>query len=234
MREELISMLFPRRCPVCDGIVSPKGKLVCNTCKVKLPYINGARCRKCSKPVECDDEYCYDCSRIKHLYREGIGMFEHKGVIRHTIYSIKYNNKREYVDMFCKELFDNYEKLIRGWDADAIIPVPLHRKKEITRGFNQAEIFGNGLNRVFNIPVYDDILVRARHTTPQKELSDKERRKNVENAFKINKNIVKLNKIIVVDDIYTTGSTIDACAEVLIKAGVEKVYFITMSIGDGL
>ena len=83
------------------------------------------------------------------------------------------------------------------------------------------------------IPVRKGILLRTKNTKPQKELNDMDRKKNLENAFKIGKNVVKLSKVILIDDIYTTGSTIDACAAVLLRSGIEEVYYVALSIGTG-
>lgn len=233
--ERIVSALYPRQCPICREIVTPKGDTICRKCRDGLPYIKEARCRKCSKPVHNPQiEYCYDCSRQRHLYIEGIAMFEHKGAIRDTIYDIKYGNKREYLDFFADEIAEKYGNKIKEWQADALVPVPLYKKKEIQRGFNQAMELAKRLGKRMDIPVNGKILLRDRVTVPQKELTEKQRKKNVENAFHISENIVKLNRVILIDDIYTTGSTIDACTETLLNAGVREVYFITMSIGDGL
>lgn len=234
IREKIVGTLYPRQCPVCREIVYPKGDTICRECRNGLPYISGARCRKCSKPVHNEVvEYCYDCSRKKHFYNEGISLFEHKGSIKNAIYDIKYNNKREYLDFFADEIVLRCGDRIKGWQADVIVPVPLYKRKEVKRGFNQAAEAAARIGRRLDIPVSGKILYRIQDTVPQKELTDKGRKKNVENAFIVNENIVKFKRVIIVDDIYTTGSTIDSCAGVLRNAGVEKVYFVTFSIGDG-
>lgn len=89
------------------------------------------------------------------------------------------------------------------------------------------------MSKLINVPIKSNILIRVKNTPPQKELNDVQRKKNVENAFKITGNIVKLNKVILVDDIYTTGNTVDACAKVLLDAGIKEVYVICLSIGTG-
>lgn len=232
--EGIISGLYPRHCPICREIVYPKGDTACRGCRNNLPYITGPRCRKCSKPVHNEVvEYCYDCAKKKHLYNEGIAAFEHKGKIKDAIYDIKYRNKREYLDFFADEVAAGCGERIKEWQADIIIPVPLYKHKEVKRGFNQAMEAAVRIGRRLNIPVSGEMLHRIKDTVPQKELTDKGRKKNVENAFIVDKNIVKFKKVIIADDIYTTGSTIDSCAGVLKNAGVEKIYFVTLSIGDG-
>lgn len=228
-------VFYPAQCPVCGEKIPHKEGKIHFKCRDELPYINGARCRKCSKEIyDRRAEYCYDCQKRRHLYREGVSLFAHKGKIKNAIYAVKYDNKREYLDFFADELIKEEQERIERWNANMLVPVPLYRRKEIKRGFNQAAEFAKCIGRRMNIRVESGAIERVRQTTPQKELSDVQRRKNLEKAFKVNKNIVKSKKIIIVDDIYTTGSTIDACAEVLLRGGADTVYFITMSIGNGL
>lgn len=231
---DLKGLIFPRRCPICDKILTFNGKLICDKCKDKLIYINEPRCKKCGKQlIKYEDEYCYDCKKGKHIYREGAAAFSHTGDIKKSIYKIKYCNKREYVEFYTNELIKNYGKKIMSWNCDYIIPVPLHRKRQIRRGYNQAEIIAKIISKKTGIPIRTDILARVKNTKPQKELNDEDRKKNLENAFKIHKSIVKLKKIILVDDIYTTGSTIDACTKTLLRYGAVEVYFLSLSIGTG-
>lgn len=114
---------------------------------------------------------------------------------------------------------------------EAIIPIPLHKKRKRKRGYNQAELLAGELGNILGLPVYTDVLVRVRDTKPQKTLDDAERKNNLKEAFKTTENIVQLNYILVVDDIYTTGSTLDAAASALAKAGVAEVYTCCIGIG---
>lgn len=233
--DKILRVVYPAQCPVCGEKVSYREGTIHTQCKNRLPYINGARCRKCSKEIfDIREEYCYDCQKIKHIYREGIALFKHSGTIKNAVYAVKYNNKREYLDLFADELINEYGDIIRQWDADILVPVPLHKKKKIKRGFNQAEEFAKRIGIRIGMKMETRAIARVRNTVPQKELSDKERKKNLEKAFKVNKNIVKSKKIIVVDDIYTTGSTIDACAKALFENEADEVYFITITIGNGI
>ena len=109
----------------------------------------------------------------------------------------------------------------------------MYRLKEKGRGYNQAAVFARTLGEKMNLPVEKRMVKRIRNTTPQKELNDVERKINLKKAFQLVPNIVKYKKILIVDDIYTTGSTIDAVAEVLLHAGVDEIYFLCISIGEG-
>jgi ComF family protein len=109
----------------------------------------------------------------------------------------------------------------------------MYRKKEKRRGYNQAAVFARQLSQKTGIPVAKAVS-RIRDTRPQKELNDTERKNNLKNAFQNGKIIVKYNKILLVDDIYTTGSTADAVSEVLLAAGAEEIYFLCICIGKGV
>ena len=123
---------------------------------------------------------------------------------------------------------------IRRWGVEEIIPIPLHPARKRKRGYNQAEILAEELGCLLHIPVRKDVLYRIRKTRPQKSLNDTERIRNLKGAFAVSGKETVKAKVLIVDDIYTTGSTIRRCAKMLRLAGAEKVYFLTISIGQGL
>ena len=153
--------------------------------------------------------------------------------MKQSIHRFKYDNKREYADFYIEEILKHYGTWIESLQVDAIIPVPLHRSKQRSRGFNQAELLAKGIGKALQIPVEAKVVERYRKTKVQNVLNDTERKNNVKKAFKIAGNVVKLKKVLLVDDIYTTGSTIDAIAEVLKEAGVEQVYICCLCAGRG-
>ena len=117
---------------------------------------------------------------------------------------------------------------------DALIPVPIHAAKRRVRGYNQAHVLARELGRCIGIPVKADLVKRVRRTAPMKDLPLAERQNNLKRAFKICRNDVKLDTVIIIDDIYTTGSTIDAMSYELRRAGVKHIYFVTLAIGNGI
>jgi ComF family protein len=110
----------------------------------------------------------------------------------------------------------------------------LYAKKQRTRGYNQAELIADRLGGLSGIKVDADILVRSRATVPQKNLNDAQRAENIKKAFTITRNIIKYKRVLLVDDIYTTGSTVDECAKALKAAGVERVYCASLCVGGGV
>lgn len=149
------------------------------------------------------------------------------------LYRYKYGNRRDYTEFFAKEAARLYAGWIRQKAIEMIVPIPLSARKMRKRGYNQAEIFAKRLAELVGLPCRGKLLARTRDTAPQKQLSAQERKNNLKNAFKIRENIVNLKRVLLVDDIYTTGSTIDAASLVLKQAGVKEVYFLCISIGQG-
>ena len=107
----------------------------------------------------------------------------------------------------------------------------MYAAKQRKRGYNQAELIARELSKNLNLICASEILVRTRKTTPMKELNDEERRKNVERAFLVKENVVKYKKILLVDDIYTSGATMEACTRILLEAGISEVYILSICIG---
>ena len=235
VKEYILDIFFPRRCPVCDDIVMPKGQLICPRCKQKLSYIKQPTCMKCGKMLKSfEQEYCYDCTKKRHTYRQGISLLQYDSIAKKSLAAFKYHNKREYGDFYVAEICERYGKKILSWNPDALIPIPVHPSRKRKRGFNQAEILADGIGKILNIPVVTNALLRIKKTLPQKNLNDRQRLDNLKSAFGATIAAKGLTTVILVDDIYTTGSTMEACTVVLKNAGVKNVYFISVSIGYGM
>jgi ComF family protein len=230
----LLDMVFPPRCVVCGEIMEQGEGQIHAACRKKLFPAKEPVCLHCGRPVASRrTEYCYDCARKKEfVFRQGRALYLYKGDIKKSMYRFKYSNKREYGRFFADEAAAMWGSWLERIRPDAIVPVPMYRKKEKRRGYNQAMVFARQLSRKTGIPVAEPVL-RNRDTRPQKELNDIERENNLKNAFQKEKVIVQYNKILLVDDIYTTGSTADAVSEVLLAAGAKEIYFLCICIGKG-
>lgn len=230
----LLDLLYPRRCPLCDTVLEFDEMKVCEPCMKKQVRIRPPYCMKCGKTIEDGtEEYCGDCSAIPKSFDRGFPVFAYTGAIKDALYAFKYKNQRDYGDFFADCIDRQYGEELRNLQLDGLVPVPLHRNKRKKRGYNQAEVLANFLAKRLELPVYPAYILRIINTNPQKELNDKIRMKNLNNAFKIGENTIKLKKVLLVDDIYTSGATMEACTKVLLDAGVEKVYCTSVAIGKG-
>jgi len=228
-------LLFPRRCPVCHGIVEEAGELACKICRTKLPYIAEPSCRKCGKPLLLEEqEYCMGCRKKKHVFTQGKAPFVYDAVMKKSIARFKYGGRREYAAFYAEEILRKCAREAVTWDAQVLVPIPLHPSRRRKRGFNQTELLAKEISKRSGIPVDCKLLFRIKKTYAQKDLNDQERLANLKGAFSVRKGEISYKKIILIDDIYTTGSTINEAAKILISHGVQKVYFLSICVGSDL
>lgn len=229
----ILKLLWPEICPFC-GKVYRGG--ICPACNVKLNklVIGQPRCMKCGKPVrKKEQEYCYDCASTEHFFDRGRALWLHKPPVSYSIYQFKYHNQRTFGMYYAREIVRRLGPVIREWNPEFIIPIPLHYQRKRKRGYNQTYILAKELELMTGIPVDEKAIKRVKRTNPQKKLDYRTRKQNLHNAFKVQKDMKGIRSVILVDDIYTTGNTIDEAAKKLKQAGVENVYFLTVSIGQG-
>lgn len=231
--DNIKQLLFPLRCPVCDGIVTPRGAGICPGCASRLRLLTPPYCLKCGKKLRDEREFCADCSGARHVFDRGRALYEYESAAG-SIYRLKYGGRQEYADFLGEEMARYLGTFVHETAPDALIPIPLHAARQRRRGYNQAELLAESLGRRLDVPVRAKYLSRVRNTKPLKYLNPKERQNNLKRAFNIDKNDVKLKTVILVDDIYTTGSTINEAAATLKADGVERVYFIALACGAGV
>ena len=227
----LLDLIFPRRCPFCDGLVS-YGEFICKQCRRRIPYIGKDYCLKCGKPLaDKGKEYCKDCSNTEHIFTRGRSLYVYGGRARESISRFKFHGRREYADYYGRDIAAHLGSFIKKCHPDILIPVPVSWEKLRKRGYNQAELIADSISDCINVPTIKTAVVRVKNTPPMKDLTRIQRMKNLEGAFKINVHDVKCRNVLIVDDIYTTGSTIDAVASELKKAGAKEVFFVTLASG---
>ncbi|MBQ9887564.1 MAG: ComF family protein [Lachnospiraceae bacterium] len=231
-REEIIAAGGGRNSPEREDNITLQSGLICPECIRKIHFVREPACKKCGKEIFDERvEYCSDCVKHRHDYEWGVPLMNYDAVGRKIIADFKYHNRRDNADFLAEEIYKRAYGKIRLMGADALVPVPMYFLKKRIRGFNQSEVLAKRLGTLLNIPVNDKILIRNRNTSPQKNLEQTQRINNLKKAFKANDIPHSIKSVILVDDIYTTGSTVNACARVLKEAGVEKVYFICACIG---
>lgn len=230
--------IYPRRCAICGGIVPRGNEKVCVACYEKLEVIWEPCCKKCGKPIEdLEAEYCFDCSRQEFYFEYGFSLWCYSDKMKKSIAQFKYHNRKEYASFYGEEFVKHFGEKLLDLQPDVLIPVPVHWTRYIQRGYNQAAVVAKKIGKYLDIPVEEDILVRTKKTIAQKQLNDRERVHNLSHAFSVSpkwkKSVNMLKKVVIVDDIYTTGSTINACARILKEHGVGEVFFIALCIGAG-
>ncbi|MFH2139066.1 MAG: ComF family protein [Candidatus Omnitrophota bacterium] len=212
----LLNIIFPAFCPICKIKISPQDQDICKDCLARL--------EKTGLPV------CISRKNKQFFFEKTLSVFAYSGIARKCLHLIKYRRKTRLAKALAELMASFLDKHINTNDLDVIVAVPLHRAKFSTRGFNQAQILANTIGRRFNIPCSCGSLLRIKKTGSQFDLSRKERLANVGNAFKCTKDhLFKNKKILLVDDIFTTGATLNECSRILKIAGAEKITTFTFA-----
>ena len=238
------SLLFPQRCPLCDGALSFSPRLnaplprpfepdvwVHPACHSRLKWIRDPACMRCGRPVDSDRTvFCRDCLRRTFHFESNTALWVYDGITRGSVARFKYHGRQQYAVYYARALWAAHAARILAMHAGAILPVPIHRSRLRKRGYNQAALIAWELEKLSGIPCREDILIRSKHTGAQKELGPAERLRNMEDAFRIRSLPEGLDTILLVDDIYTTGSTLEAMSRVLKAAGVSRIFCLTLCI----
>lgn len=234
----MLSFLFPPICPICSKELLDKGEHICKSCQKEEIFIKGATCYSCGKPIKnYEKEYCSDCRQHPKNFERGMGLCIYQKPVTDSLAAIKYKNQRKFAQYYLEEIRKRKYKELQQLKVDVVIPVPIYRKKRRKRGFNQAEIFAKGIAQMLDVPMYTKIVERIHDTKPQKQLNPGERKKNLKKAFCGNyKEYQKAGmpkRVLLVDDIYTTGSTAQTVTAALKQMGVREVYVFCIAVGKG-
>lgn len=227
--EGMLNGLFPLRCPICGQVPKEEKVLACSGCKKGLSYIEEPVCPVCGVPVKREYVLCTNCMDQTHIFDRNLSVWEYSTPMKRSLYAFKYNNKREYAKFYGEEAVKKYGALLKAWGVEAVIPVPLHKSRQRERGYNQAACFGKEVAKGLSLPLCKKLLFRGKETNPQKALSLGERSRNLHEAFYTKEETLAYKRVLLVDDIYTTGSTLDQCAYVLKEAGAKAVFTLTVA-----
>ena len=229
----IIDLLYPKHCPVCLDALPPGDRLICAPCRQKIRYVKEPACYKCGKPLADETkEFCGSCAQKMPPFIRGVAYAEYGSkYIRRMLSEVKYHQDPQLLDFPCLDFAGRYRPMFERWNAEALIPVPVHRSRLKARGYNQAAEIARRMSDVLDIPVDETYLLRTGRTEAQKKLNDVERFMNLLNAFSVDGEPGRYRTVILVDDIYTTGSTLSACTKVLQNAGVPAVYTAVLAIG---
>ena len=229
--KDLVRIIYPGRCSICDDIVEDTGG-ICSSCRKYISYVSEPLCKKCGKEIDdAEEEYCTDCVRIKKSFVRGFPVFNYISPVKESLSRLKYEMRQEYACFYGKEIAERFCKEFKDAAIDVLVPVPVSKKRFKKRGYNQAELIAAELGKCIGVQVNSRMLQRSIDTLPQKKLGNEERMRNLMKAFSVNPSVKVPGRILLVDDIYTTGSTIEACSRALIRAGAEEVYFTSAAIG---
>ena len=223
LRRTALNLLFPCWCLGCGK----EGELICYSCRRKLPRIRSPICPRCGRP-QPSGIICSTCYSQRHEIDGIRSPFRFEAVIRQAIHQLKYRNLRAIAEPLADLLYEYLTD--KPMPGEVLVPVPLHRKRLRERGYNQSELLSRELSKLVNLPVIADCLVRKRHAPPQtRATSVSERQSNVVNAFTCRDRRLQDIKVLLIDDVATSGATLDACAAALKAAGASSVWGLTLT-----
>ncbi len=232
----VVELLFPpeERCPVCsqeDCLHHGLGR----NCIRKIALITPPVCEKCGRPLRLESigrKICEQCNETRYYFSKARSVAVYEGALREYLTELKYRYRPdlgEALGVLLVEWVKNHHEYQK---MDLIIPIPIHRQKLMARGYNQAELLANPLQRYLGIPIKNDIILREKITLSQNALHKEQRFINISKAFRVlDAKPLEGAKVLLVDDIFTTGATVSEAARVLIRAGAYEVKVLTLAGG---
>lgn len=236
----LLDWLFPPRCRACGSWMPGRdAQYFCLSCRPQIELVRHPLCSICGRPFPDsagEDHPCALCIRRAPHYlharawacypREELG----PQPLRSTVQKFKYGRKVSLGKPLGRLMARGCEEFLSACRAELVVPVPLHLKRLRWRGFNQSVLLANEVSRAYATPMDPFVLVRRRETPPQTQLTEVERRRNVRGAFSVNPaKPIKNKSILLVDDVYTSGATVNECSRALRRAGAKEVYVLTLA-----
>ncbi len=233
--QHALNALFPPRCGGCGQF---SGALFCEHCAPQLHPILEPCCERCGQPFDAlafGADICARCRAHPPAFERARAAWLFDGPARDTIHKFKYNRRFALASRLARamESAPATRAMLQAWQPHCLVPVALHSSRARARGFNQSALLARELGALFDLPAHD-LLRRNRRTPPQVGLNLKDRRQNVRQAFEINPNLWRKYdldgaRILLIDDVFTTGATLNECARVLVKAGASAVGALTIA-----
>lgn len=241
--QKLLQLLFPQRCIIChkgtsvdavnravtDRAVTYQASAICPACIEQLPF-NRTACRRCALPLPDDSgstALCGRCLKQAPAFDYAVSAFRYEDAVVPLVQQLKFSGKISFVPTLAQQMADVY--LAKGMDLpDCLLPVPLHNRRLRERGYNQSIELARPLARLTGLPLSCDRIIRCRHTAPQVGNRVDARRRNIRGAFGL-KSPLEASHVLIIDDVVTTGSTVNELAKLLKASGVRRVGVLSLA-----
>ena len=231
----LLDLFFPPVCAIRKALLDGRGKnlTLCPTCLKAIRPVHSPYCPRCGLPVPSGDgegHLCGLCLKERWYFEvhRTSGLYE--GALKEAIHRFKYGGVFSLVRVFGDLLQPNFQTLSQDYSVDVMVPVPLHIRRLRERGFNQALLLVRELSKRTGIPYKERVLQKIKDTPVQIALKKRERRKNLTGAFQVkDQEAIQGKAVLLVDDVYTTGATVNECSRALLRAGADRVAVLTVA-----
>jgi ComF family protein len=231
LADAVVDLLFPPRCVICHRL----GAWFCAACIQEVELIQPPVCHRCGLPLPSSGpdpgtrRLCNRCQNTPLILDAQHACAYHGGPLRQAIHEFKYRDLRSLAVPLGRLMAERWAVLALQPDFDSIVPVPLHPRRQRQRGYNQSALLAQELGSCLQKPVVQDVLARIRATVPQVGLNPVERQNNVQGAFRCTSSALSGMQVLLVDDVYTTGSTLESACLALREAGVTSVQAYTLA-----
>jgi ComF family protein len=230
----LADIVFPPGCILCGAFMDEHSHpSFCPHCFSQIHFIQSSQCKRCGVPFldrEGEDHLCGECITSEQFFSVARSLGKYDGVLLEAIHLFKYRGKLTVGKALGRLMKEHEYRNVTIRDYSLVIPVPLHKRRLKERGFNQSLILARELSLYFSIPLDFSLLKRTIHRKPQTMLKKKERLANVKGAFEVKSaEKIKGKKILLVDDVYTTGSTVKECSRMLLRHEAAEVAVLTLA-----
>ena len=236
LKDDILDFVYPQTCPICRNLLKREEKDICDDCWKALALLPSPYCPYCKSFLEDKHEITnHQCAYLRRskdrriLAVRSLGTFD--AYYKKLVHRLKYDKKIHLGRRLAQRLGEiiSQEKDFAG--CDVVIPVPLHRARQRERGFNQSEILAEGISQATGLPLVKDVLERKKNTKDQTYLNIQQRAENVRGAFVvIHPYKIGDKNVILVDDVMTTGATLNECARMLLDSGAKNVFGITLTV----
>jgi len=230
--EQGVNAMFPEyKCIFCGSECEDVDMVICNRCKEEVVPLNeNMVCEKCGRPLTKNYEHlCRDCAELAHPFDKARAVYIYEEGVAHCVTALKYNGEKYRAKIMAKHMARLFVAL--GWKVDAVTYVPMSEDREKERGYNQAKLICEEFAKLTGLTMMT-LLVQPNAIDSQVGLSKMQRLENLSGAFKVvNKSDIKGKRVLILDDVYTTGATLHCCANVLLHAGAKAVFGLTFAKG---
>ncbi|QHI72022.1 ComF family protein [Aminipila terrae] len=242
----LSDLIFPSNiyCICCGNLIdNSRIYALCDQCLESIHWANGRTCAKCGKvlmetegrklldQIRSGPELCDNCQNNTHYFEQGFTCMQYSSMEREMVHRFKFNGCAYMGDKLGKILLDRI--LPEHLQLHLVMAVPMHPRNQVKRGYNQSELMAKMVAKGLGVDYNNQVLVRKQYKAPMNKLNAEQRYANVKSSYGLKQNSPKLEhqSILLIDDVYTTGSTVDECSRLLKEAGAEKVYVLTLAAG---
>jgi len=235
MLTNIINLLYPASCQVCDKKSETYNQYLCRDCAQKMKKRQPPFCVKCGHKLNYKEDLCSDCKKTNPYFDKAVSIFHYDGILKKLVHDFKYRKITSLAKEFVRFIVDFIKENNFAKETDIVLSIPMHPFKLLKREINPSHILAKNIANKLNLNYSSNILRKTKNTIPQSKLNRSKRIENIKYSFSLkndNGYNIKDKNILLVDDLFTTGSTANECSRILKEKGAGRIEVITLARGD--